>query len=121
MGIETTPDVEESTEPPICGFTNSHSHAARTSLSFESCDPKEKPTTLPPQPTNKSTPVQQQVSNEQTERSEDRLRNAHLLEISDLASLLGSDLQYVMVIHCPSLSLSVSTREMSHTDIYSSM
>ncbi|OQE28878.1 hypothetical protein PENSTE_c003G04443 [Penicillium steckii] len=93
MGIETTPDVEESTEPPICGFTNAHSHATRTSLSFESCDPKEKPTTLPPQPTNKSTPVQQQVSNEQTERSEDRLRNAHLLEISDLASLLRSDLQ----------------------------
>jgi len=99
MGIETTPDVEESTEPPICACTEPHSHATRTSLSFEPCDPKEKSTTLPSTAThNPPTPKQQHTSSESADRSEDRLRNAHLLEIFELASLLGSDLQYVSIL-----------------------
>ncbi|KAJ5235709.1 uncharacterized protein N7469_004877 [Penicillium citrinum] len=94
MGIETTPDVEESTEPPICACTEPHSHANRTSLSFEPCDPKEKSTTLPSTAThNPPTLKQQHTSSESADRGEDRLRNVHLLEISELARLLGSDLQ----------------------------
>lgn len=94
MGIETTPDVEESTEPPICPCTEPISHESPTALSLKPCDPKEKPAT--PLATH-SLPVrlEQRTSTESIERIEDRLKNAHLLEPLQLTSLLQTDLQYV--------------------------
>jgi Na+-exporting ATPase len=95
MGIETTPDVEESTEPPICSCTEPISHEAPTSLNPEPCDPKEKPTT--PLPTHTSLPVlpERHTSTEPTESKEDQLQNAQLLEPLQLTTLLRTDLQYV--------------------------
>lgn len=99
MGIETTPDVEESTEPPICPYTEPISHEAPTALNVEPCDPKEKPAT--PLPTH-SLPVhpEQRTSTESTERTEDRLKNSHLLEPSQLIKFLQTDLQFVATILC---------------------
>ncbi|KAJ5989015.1 hypothetical protein N7481_004225 [Penicillium waksmanii] len=91
MGIETTPDVEESTEPPICPCTEPISHESPTTLSLKPCDPKEKPAT--PLATH-SLPVrsEQRTSTETTERTDDRLKNAHLLEPFQLTTLLQTDL-----------------------------
>ncbi|KAJ5644539.1 ATPase P-type K/Mg/Cd/Cu/Zn/Na/Ca/Na/H-transporter [Penicillium longicatenatum] len=78
MGIETLPDVEESTEPPICGYTESSTNShATNSLSFELCDEKLNPSIHP----------------EGQCTVDDRLKNAHVLEPSHIASFLDTDLQ----------------------------
>lgn len=80
MGIETLPDVEESTEPPICGYTESSTNShATNSLSFELCDEKLKPSIDP----------------EGQCTIDDRLKDAHLLEPAHIASFLHTNLQYV--------------------------
>ncbi|KAJ5540255.1 ATPase P-type K/Mg/Cd/Cu/Zn/Na/Ca/Na/H-transporter [Penicillium frequentans] len=78
MGIETLPDVEESTEPPICGYTESSTNShATNSLSFELCDEKLEPSINP----------------EGQCTIDDRLKDAHLLEPVHIASFLHTDLQ----------------------------
>lgn len=100
MGIETTPDVEESTEPPICPCPDPISHAAPTTLNSESCDPKEKPEKLVVSPATHSLPanLEQREFTGTTEGKEHFLKNAHLLEPNQLTTLLETDLQYVEVI-----------------------
>lgn len=94
MGIETTPDVEESTEPPICPCPDSISHAAPTALNSESCDPKEKPEKLVVSPATHSlsTCLEKRQLTETTEGREHFLKNAHLLEPNQLTALLETDL-----------------------------
>ncbi|KAJ5892104.1 ATPase P-type K/Mg/Cd/Cu/Zn/Na/Ca/Na/H-transporter [Penicillium subrubescens] len=92
MGIETLPDVEESTEPPICALreytSNSQGIAA---LSFEPCDANEKPTRVP---TSHSLPlsVDRHASTGPLQSLEDQIRNTHLLEPARIAELLKTDL-----------------------------
>lgn len=86
MGIETLPDVEESTEPPICDFTEPTTNPhATASLSFEPCRPDEK-----------STPT---LGRSSREILEDQTKHAHLLEPSDIAALAQTDLQYVEIYY----------------------
>ncbi|KAJ5167793.1 ATPase P-type K/Mg/Cd/Cu/Zn/Na/Ca/Na/H-transporter [Penicillium canariense] len=92
MGIETSPDVEESTEPPICGLkehtSNPHAIAA---LSFEPCDTNEKPTSAP---ASHSLPAGADLksSSDALQSLDGQVRNTHLLEPSDIAGLLQTDL-----------------------------
>ncbi|KAJ5212093.1 ATPase P-type K/Mg/Cd/Cu/Zn/Na/Ca/Na/H-transporter [Penicillium cinerascens] len=80
MGIETLPDVEESTEPPICDFTEPTTNPhATASISFEPCHPDEKSTPTP--------------GRSSSEILEDQAKHAHLLEPSDIAALAQTDLQ----------------------------
>lgn len=90
MGIDSPPDVEESTDLPIRACTEPTSHANQTKLSFEPCDTEEE----------HSTPCQPHVcpiitSECATPGLEDQLNNAHRWDPSEIASLLQSDLQYV--------------------------
>ncbi|KAJ5137387.1 ATPase P-type K/Mg/Cd/Cu/Zn/Na/Ca/Na/H-transporter [Penicillium atrosanguineum] len=95
MGIETLPDVEESTEPPICGFTKSISnpHAATTataSLNSQPCAPIEKST---PAPDHSLPPTNAQGTwPDPLETPSDQAKNAHLVEPPDFAALLQTDL-----------------------------
>lgn len=80
MGIETLPDVEESTEPPICGYTESSTNSHETnSVNFELCDEKLDPS----------------INQEGQCAVDDRLKNAHLFEPAHIASFIYTDLQYV--------------------------
>lgn len=95
MGIETLPDVEESTEPPICALREYTSNPqGTTALSFEPCDANEKPTL---EPTSHSLPPSGDlhVSPEPLKSLEDQIRNTHLLEPARIAELLQTDLKYV--------------------------
>lgn len=94
MGIETLPDVEESTEPPICALRESNSNPHGTAaLSFEPCDANEKPTRAP---TSHSLPLSADLhaSPEPLQSLEDQIRNTHLLEPAQIAELLQTDLKY---------------------------
>lgn len=98
MGIETTnPDVEETTEPPICPFTESISHSPATavSLSWEQCDTNEKQSADSRVSRSLSSTTRQHALREFPGGSEDHVQNAHLFEPCDLAALLQTDLQYV--------------------------
>ncbi|KAJ5683461.1 hypothetical protein N7462_006626 [Penicillium macrosclerotiorum] len=94
MGIETPPDVEESTEPPICAFKepkfNPHATAA---ISFEPCNTNEKPTSRPAS-NSLSARVEPHTPREPLRSQEDQSKNAHLLEPSDIATLLRTDLHH---------------------------
>jgi hypothetical protein len=79
MGVETVFDVEESTEPPICGYkdptTNVKSHCATEEKSISHAKGNPAPLGQP---------------------DKDSLdRNAHLIEPSEIASVLQTDLQCV--------------------------
>jgi Na+-exporting ATPase len=92
MGIETLPDVEESTEPPICGFTKSKPKPHATArLSFEPCNPSEKPT---PAPSHVLSPTNYQGAwPDPLDKPNGPTKNAHLVEPLDIAALLQTDLQ----------------------------
>lgn len=95
MGIETLPDVEESTEPPICALREYTSNSQGTAaLSFEPCDANEKPTRVP---TSHSLPlsVDLHASAEPLQSLEYQTRKTHLLEPARIAELLETDLKYV--------------------------
>lgn len=96
MGIETLPDVEESTEPPICGFTKSiPTPHATASLSFEPCNPNEKPT---PAPSHRLSPTNDQGAwHDPLDKPSGPTENAHLVEPLGIAALLQTDLQYVEI------------------------
>lgn len=99
MGIETLPDVEESTEPPICALREYTSNSQGTAtLSFEPCNANEKPTRAP---TIHSLPSSADLhaSPEPLQSLEDQIRNAHLLEPARIAELLQTDLKCV-AHHC---------------------
>ncbi|KAJ5155359.1 hypothetical protein N7492_008162 [Penicillium capsulatum] len=89
MGIETPPDVEESTEPPICACTEFTSSTDQAQLSFEPCDAENnnpKSNYIVPVGTNQS------ISQSHLSHLEDKLSNAHLWEPFEVASFLQSDL-----------------------------
>lgn len=97
MGIATTPDVEESTEPPICGLKEPTSSSPTTAATL-SCDQREinkKPTASETSPSLFSSP-HQQARQELSEGSADQVKNAHLLDPSALAILLQTDLRYII-------------------------
>ncbi|KAJ9487723.1 hypothetical protein VN97_g5583 [Penicillium thymicola] len=84
MGVETTPDVEESTEPPICPFTEETNQPNVTNrLHTKPCDTDKKSISH----TDNTTPFEPQA------RKEGPGQNAHLIEPFELASLLHTDLQ----------------------------
>lgn len=91
MGVETTPDVEESTEPPICPFTEINSQSNVTNHSgTKPSDINEKSILR----TNDTpAPLDSLASKERPDQ------NAHLIEPSELASLLQTDLRYVRNKH----------------------
>jgi Na+-exporting ATPase len=94
MGIETLPDVEESTEPPICALREYTSNSQGTAaLSFEPCYANEKPTRVP---TIRSLPpsVDLHATTERLQSLEDQFRNSHILEPARIAELLKTDLKY---------------------------
>lgn len=95
MGIETPPDVEESTEPPICACTESIAHVNPAGLSFEPCDASEKHT---PTPASHICPAgtDQRTSFEHLERHENQASNSHLWEPEEAADFLQTHLQYVV-------------------------
>lgn len=98
MGIETTPDVEESTEPPICASTEStlSSPAAAARSSCEKCEiDQAQPNTIRADQ-NVPSDTHQHRSIELSEGVEKEVKNAHLLEPSELAALLQTDLEYVL-------------------------
>ncbi|KAJ5592750.1 hypothetical protein N7537_009654 [Penicillium hordei] len=83
MGVETTPDVEESTEPPICPFTEINQPNVTKRLHTKPCDTDKKSISH----TDNTTPFELQASKEGPGQS------AHLIEPSELASLLHTDLR----------------------------
>lgn len=84
MGVETTPDVEESTEPPICPFTETNPQPNVTNrLHTKPCDTDKNSISH----TDNTTPFETQASKEEPGQ------NAHLIEPSELASLLHTDLR----------------------------
>lgn len=88
MGIEVTPDVEESTEPPICPFTETNTQPNVTNhLHTKPCDTDTKSISH----TDHTTPLEPQASKEGPDQ------NAHLIEPPELASLLHTDLRCVSV------------------------
>lgn len=96
MGIESSQDlVEESTEPPICPYSApfSNPNATQTSLSFELGDTNEK---------SHST-IAHRLSADTNDRpppksiASDKIYNTHLLEPSEIVSLLKTDLQYAEI------------------------
>ena len=97
MGIETTPDVEESTEPPICCYTEpiSPSNATQTSLSIDQGDTNEKSGIA----INQLSPAgtDQHILPGLLEKPEHQIKNAHLLEPSEVVALLCTDLQCVKI------------------------
>lgn len=99
MGIDTTPDVEESTEPPICAFTNStlSSTAAAGRSSCEQREIDEKPPATLRASYSLRSGTCQYESQETSRDFEKDVKNAHLLEPSDLATLLQTDPQYVLI------------------------
>lgn len=89
MGVEITPDVEESTEPPICGFTETNPQPNVTNrLHTKPCDTDKKSI---PHTTDHTTSLEPQASKKEPDQS------AHLIEPSELASLLHTDLRCVSV------------------------
>lgn len=87
MGVEITPDVEESTEPPICPFTEISPQSNVTNhLNPKACAIDEKSIT---HTTDTSAPLDPGPSKERPDQ------NAHLIEPSELAFLLQTDLRYV--------------------------
>lgn len=98
MGIETTPDVEESTEPPICASTEStlSSPAAAVRPNHKQRETDEKqPTTLQASHNQRSN-HHRYNSPELPDGPGRDVENAHLLEPSNLAVLLQTDLQCVV-------------------------
>lgn len=88
MGVETTPDVEESTEPPICPFTETNPQPNVTNrLHTKPCDTDKNSISH----TDNTTPFETQASKEEPGQ------NAHLIEPSELASLLHTDLRCVNI------------------------
>ena len=86
MGVETTPDVEESTEPPICPFTEISSQPNVTDRSdTKPCAIDEKSIL---RANDTPAPLDSRASKEPDQ-------NAHLIEPRELASLLQTDLRYV--------------------------
>lgn len=89
MGIEITPDVEESTEPPICPFPETnHQPNVTNRLCTKPCDTDKKYISYTPDHT---TPLEPQASKEGPGQ------NAHLVDPSELASLLHTNLRWVNV------------------------
>lgn len=88
MGIETSPDVEESTEPPICPCTghlqDQQTNVASNRVEAQSCVVDEKSN----KPTNEKPP-----SIEPAEENPEG--NAHLIDSSRLSAFLQTDLWYV--------------------------
>ncbi|KAJ5154321.1 ATPase P-type K/Mg/Cd/Cu/Zn/Na/Ca/Na/H-transporter [Penicillium coprophilum] len=84
MGVEITPDVEESTEPPICPFTeiNPQPNVTNT-LCTKPCATDKNPIS--------HTTGHTASSNQSSKEGSDR--NAHLIEPSELALLLHTDLR----------------------------
>ncbi|KAJ5108365.1 hypothetical protein N7456_005040 [Penicillium angulare] len=91
MGIDTSLDaVEESTEPPICPYTESFSNSnpAHPSVGHELCDPSEKPQL----PTTKDPSSTDTASASLLEPREYDIQQAHVLDPSRIVSLLNTDL-----------------------------
>lgn len=86
MGEGTTLDVEESTEPPICGYKDP-SHKGTSHLNSQP-DTEEKPIShVDGYPALLNQPDKEPLD-----------RNAHLIEPANLAILLQTDLRYVVKI-----------------------
>ncbi|CAI7606402.1 unnamed protein product [Penicillium glandicola] len=81
MGVEITPDVEESTEPPICPFTETKPSNVTNRLD------------LKPDTDTKSISHTDRTASSDLPSKEGSDRNAHLIEPSELASLLHTDLR----------------------------
>ena len=88
MGVETILDVEESTEPPICGYKDPSSHPnVKSHLDSQPCAIEEKSISH----TNDRRAPLDQLNKESPDD------NAHLIESSELASLLQTDLRCVQI------------------------
>jgi hypothetical protein len=90
MGIETAPlDVEESTEPPICGYSHKHplQDHNRSRDVKDALDSEKAATTLSDEPESIAYNSEQDLP-----ASAD---HAHILSPSSLSALLKVDLQYV--------------------------
>lgn len=86
MGEGTTLDVEESTEPPICGYKDP-SHKGTSHLNCQP-DTEEQPIShVDGYPALLNQPDKEPLD-----------RNAHLIEPANLAILLQTDLRYVVKI-----------------------
>ncbi|OJJ51987.1 hypothetical protein ASPSYDRAFT_165352 [Aspergillus sydowii CBS 593.65] len=96
MGIATTPDVEESTEPPICGLKEPTSSLPTTGATFdcEQCDINKKQPAKSGASHSLSSSPHKHTTPELPESSADQVKNAHLSDPSDLATLLQTDLHY---------------------------
>ncbi|EKV04264.1 hypothetical protein PDIG_90210 [Penicillium digitatum PHI26] len=81
MGIEMIPDVKESTEPPICPHTETNPQPNVTYRYTKPCDTDKKSISL----SDRTTSFEPQASKEGPGQ------NAHLIEPSELASLLHTD------------------------------
>jgi Na+-exporting ATPase len=86
MGVETVLDVEESTEPPICGYKDPSPKPNVTSQSdSQPCDTEEKSISHTSDRSVRANPPNKEIPDD----------NAHLIEPSELASVLQTDLRYV--------------------------
>jgi Na+-exporting ATPase len=87
VNVESSLDVEESTEPPICGYTKPSSKPnVASTLDIRPCAIDEKSIS---HPSDHPAPVDLPPSREDSDQ------NAHLINPSELATLLKTDLQYV--------------------------
>jgi Na+-exporting ATPase len=88
MGIETSPDVEESTEPPICPCTghlqDQHTNVASNGVEVQSSVVNEKSN----KPSNGKPPSIEPAK-------ENPAESAHLVDPAHLTVLLQTDLRYV--------------------------
>jgi Na+-exporting ATPase len=85
--VESTLDVEESTEPPICGYTEPSSKPnVASTLDIRPCAIDEKSIS---HKSDHPAPVDLTPTREGSDQS------AHLINPSELATLLKTDLRYV--------------------------
>src|SRR3954469_6212851 len=87
VNVEATLDVEESTEPPICGYTKPSSKPnVASTLDIRPCATHEKSIS---HKSDHPAPVDLPPTREGSDQS------AHLINPSELATLLRTDLRYV--------------------------
>lgn len=94
MGIETTPNGEEPTEPPICGLRKSFiPPTTAAALNCEQSNVNKWQLTESGASHNLSSNTHQHATQEHSEGSEDQVKNAHLLNPTDLATFIQTDLR----------------------------
>lgn len=103
MGIETSPpDVEESTEPPLCSTHEGHPGSAIDHSQGDSkhlVESEKVSTDLDGRELHQCVSCHQAPSEATLLSWEEQCKYAHTISATDLSALLGVDLQYVLLLN----------------------